>query len=447
VSESVELPIGGPEYAALGLIANPFKSYAPNRAASPGAGLIAHAAAMDLLTTLRTAEESGSSKPILIEKGAYVADYYSTAALAEALYVLTQSEELRILSAYIPMPAMRSGRVRASLGLLADRLTAPTLNLTIGKYAAVALSEFDASLPEASSLEQTDIDEYRAKFENDPAATADEVFGEVQQLREGGPSMDELMRDSGNRLGDLPTDPEETDTVQEDQGDIPMATRPEFVEQEEVAEAAATETPAMRVGEYLIAYAGVHFSPVIARALRAFRDFGTQSFAQELRITKAPKKTLKALCRFARFRYRQVVFIFDRFEPWESATPEIRTGIVATFAELRWSLDPDGTLVIMLKESEAPELHEHFAAATKLSWDMPLVARLEGGVLPIDDETVRALIAASSIGDDAQADALVEQVNAMLAEKKPEAPMEAAAAFIDDEALRAVGTSDASSGS
>ncbi len=46
--------------------------------------------------------------------------------------------------------------------------------------------------------------------------------------------------------------------------------------------------------DYLIEYTRAHLSPVFARALRMYKERGLSALAEEIKITKAPRKTLAA---------------------------------------------------------------------------------------------------------------------------------------------------------
>ena len=55
-----------------------------------------------------------------------------------------------------------------------------------------------------------------------------------------------------------------------------------------------SRTTTRAVLDYLIEYTRAHLSPVIARGLRMYRERGLSALAEELKITKAPRKTLAA---------------------------------------------------------------------------------------------------------------------------------------------------------
>ena len=75
---------------------------------------------------------------------------------------------------------------------------------------------------------------------------------------------------------------------------------------------------------------GMLWSPISSRTLRRtfprssrgrYARIGRRdpSMTQELKVTKAPTKTLGALVRFATLRYRKVVILFDRFDMWPAS--------------------------------------------------------------------------------------------------------------------------------
>ncbi len=91
--------------------------------------------------------------------------------------------------------------------------------------------------------------------------------------------------------------------------------------------------------------------------------------AVELTITKAPRKTLAAILKFARSRFRQVVTIFDNFEAWPLADAELRSKVVGSLSEIRSLLGDDLEMVFLIEKDLAPELEEHFGHGQRVDWD------------------------------------------------------------------------------
>ena len=111
------------------------------------------------------------------------------------------------------------------------------------------------------------------------------LFGEPEVERH-----DELVGAVDMRHGSFEEDGEETDDsveIDDTIGDAPGT-------------AALLEASAQRADEdapvvdYLIEYTRAHLSPVIARALRMYKERGLSALAEEIKITKAPRKTLTA---------------------------------------------------------------------------------------------------------------------------------------------------------
>jgi hypothetical protein len=123
------------------------------------------------------------------------------------------------------------------------------------------------------------------------------------------------------------------------------------------------------VFEYVFEYTRERLSPVIARALRAYRVRGVAVAATEFTITKAPRKTLGAVLKFARSRFRHVVAIFDNFDAWPLADADMRSKVVGSLSEVRSLLGDDLEMVFLVEKDIAPELEEQFGHGSRVSWD------------------------------------------------------------------------------
>ena len=123
--------------------------------------------------------------------------------------------------------------------------------------------------------------------------------------------------------------------------------------------------------EYVIAHGEPHLSPVISRGLTAEQDARDRNHGEEFKITKAPRKTLAALCTFAGHRYQHVVILHDQFEAWAAAPSDIRGKIASGVSEVRWAIAPVGMIAIAIAPGMVPELEEQFAAATIVDLGLP----------------------------------------------------------------------------
>ena len=139
------------------------------------------------------------------------------------------------------------------------------------------------------------------------------------------------------------------------------------------------------IADYVVEHVRVHRSPVVARALRVYKDRGLAAMANEFRITKAPRKTLKALLNVARLQFDDVVLIFDGFDNWNTVPPDLRAKIAASLSDIRWTSDGLGIFVVMVNRDATPEVEEPFAAGTRVDWDFAGLVPMEespGALLP-----------------------------------------------------------------
>jgi hypothetical protein len=97
----------------------------------------------------------------------------------------------------------------------------------------------------------------------------------------------------------------------------------------------------------------------------------------EFRITKAPRKTLRAVVEFARCRYRKLAIIYDGFEGWINVPDELREQIVTSLGEIRDMLSGDAFLVVMVEQGAAPELEAAFGNDERLTWSFSNLQTLE----------------------------------------------------------------------
>lgn len=365
-------------YRSLGLIANPF-IFNQRASESPGMSAEIMAASNLLLNAIARAASTEKPGPIRIDKTTEFESYYSSRAVSETEYSLVHDEELDVLNAYIPLFALRKGRVRMTLNIVGERLAFRSFDKTLALYAEHVFENPDQTL--ASYPGDDAVKRYRSELREDAPAAIERWFGELEVER-----RPELAEITDTRLMDLPIDNDATDESGEydpSMGDAPASVNlialPEEDEDLEPESQVADE-----IVDYLIEHTSVHLSPVIARALRVYRQRGLAAMTFEFGITKAPRKTLAALVKFARFRYRKVVIMYDGFENWYAIDPEIKTKLISTFSEIRWMLDGDAFLVFMLETGVAPELREQFASAEVLNWDF-------SGLIPLSERTVEAL--------------------------------------------------------
>lgn len=365
--QTSEDALGG--ISRLGIIANPFTAPGDTSADPLGVKLAKRNAARALLAALRRSEADSDHRPLVVEKDPDIPAMYTVAALASSFSALADGELGDVLQLYVPLDMMRIGRTRAVLHVLAERVAGNEPDRTIAAWASAALEAPDPELPEWIALtESVDVDALRARLAADPTGVIAEVFGEPVESREGAEDLEVLMRVSHARLDRLDSDPDE-DTDDEVDTDDPMGeafVTPLGEVDDRVLEAAPDDT-SDAVADFLIAQAR-ELSPVIARGLAAYRAQGINSMAEELKVTKAPSKTLTALMRFARARYAGAFLFVDRFDLFEVAPEELQNDIATALFKMRWALKDLATVVLFIEPGIAPQVEESFAASTRVSW-------------------------------------------------------------------------------
>ena len=269
---------------------------------------------------------------------------------------------------------MRLGRVRATLQIVAERIAFRDFDTTLGLYVKKILAEPDESLIAYQVLGADALAAYNARFAEDPAQAVADVFGIAKVER-----RPELAEVADTRSMDLLSDVEEDATAAELDEGIGDAPGTEVILSDEVS---PEENIDRAILDYLVEYTKVHLSPVIARALRVYRDRGLVALTAELTITKAPRKTLTALVQFARVRFRKIVLIYDGFDNWAQAPAEMRSQIAGTLSEIRWMLEADAAVVVMLERGGVPELEEQFGSGKQVEWAFPGLSRLRSRLTP-----------------------------------------------------------------
>ncbi|MBW6468550.1 MAG: hypothetical protein K0B85_05255, partial [Coriobacteriia bacterium] len=367
--------------------------------------------------------------------------YYPRSAMTTVLRELGEGSQTGLLPVYVQLIMMRKGRIRGTLSSLAEMVVARSVDTTIARYAHHCISEPDPHLPEWSAVEALDVAGLLGRLESEPEAAVAEIFGPPVDVRddvEGG--LPEVMRQSGIRQTHQPADPVEDDDVSEEDAADRLADMvsdgndlevQEEIEGETAEEAAARE--AAEITTYVIAHAKKHASPVLARGMRAYVESGTAAMSQELKITRAPRKTLGALARFARLTFRSVVIVYDGFETWEEVPEDLRALIVSGLSEVRLALGTNGVIVIAASDKEAPELDDPFANAIRVDWAMPEIEQVQEPEVPYDAELLVTWLRTATIpGSDTSA--LWQRVEAVCAGSES---LAAGAALASDEVEKA----------
>lgn len=407
---------------ALGLLGNPFRPRVnPQSTDVPLVRTIIGSAALELLAQIDRAGSQENSRPIRVLKSATLPGYYPVNALVDVLAELSTPES-GVLATYVPLELMKRGRVRSALNALGERLTGAGFEEVLSKFSIAALSEPDTDLPEFAAIAEADLGEIVRSLEDDPTALR-RFFGDYLSERVGVDDFEVMMRISQTRQDGLEVDPDEGDTAEENNDDdqlsevytqslekplgadgLPTTDTAEESDDEsegpseEDLAAAAEKEFADAVAFYIAAHAKAHISPVIARAIRAYKAQGTSSCGQELKITRAPRKTLKAIVKFARYHYHAVALIYDRFDSWPLLPQDMHAKIVAALTDLRWALADGGVMVIAHTPGQTPEIEEQFAGATLVSWDMNGLREYQESE-PLTPEVVQGWMDGAAISD------------------------------------------------
>lgn len=395
-------------YSALGLRADPFDVSSIQTADPIGIKLSIRAASQRLLGAIDDMASETDHRPIVVVK-ADIPAYYHIAALAQSLRALAVGRPVEgIMSLYVPIDMMRIGRVRSVLHTAAEWASSVGSDTALGAWVATTFVEPADELDEWLALEPF-ADETRdlvADLTADAPNVARRLFGDPVGSRQGAEDLELLMRVSVARVDRLDTDPEEGEhapALSEDAGDDPMGEA--FVtplgEQKPELEAADEPTFDQLVVEYVLAYTKSVLSPVVARGLKAYAAQGTSSMAEEMKVSKAPTKTLVAVTKYATHGMRAGAFFFDRFDMWETVPHELRMKIVSTLTSLRWALKESAGLVLLLTAGVAPEIEEAFGTARRVDWDFHELASVESGTASFDASAVRHWIASCSMEGEA----------------------------------------------
>lgn len=358
-----------PHYRGIGLMANPFRTSLRDDALDAPAQVTCHAEALRLMVALDAEADRERARPVWVTKSEDIPDFYTRTPLSETLSVLSVSDELNLLAAYVPFFMMRRGKIRSSLEMVAEKLAGQDFAFTAACFARAALSDPDLELLETAGLSLPEAAELAKRFDDSPREMSTEVFGPDVPTRESGPGVEEIVGDGALRMGKLEVDPETDD--EETGADTKIDDEEAGADTED-----SGETPSLI---YLKTYARKHISPVVARGLEAYIEGGSYALAQELKITKAPRKTLAALGRFATYRFRKVVIVYDQFASWPLAPEDLRVRIAGALAEIRMLLSTTGTLVFLADDHELPEIKEQFSGAREVLWSMsPLLEEVSG---------------------------------------------------------------------
>jgi hypothetical protein len=276
----------------------------------------------------------------------------------------------------------------------------------IARWSRLTLAEPDTALEEWAKLTaETDVAAVIERIDADEAKFAAEIFGEKMAEREGADDIEAMMTISAARQDRLTADPEEEDgqdasTSEEGSDDDPLGEA--FVTPLGGEDAVLVEdlgAPDALVREYVLAYTRKNLSPVVARGIEAYAAQGTTSMAQELKITKAPTKTLAALLTFARSSFAAGLLMYDRFEIWPSVPDDLRMKIIASLTQTRWAVKDSSVVVLFVSRGDAPELRESFSIARVVPWSFSEVDAVFSEGVAFDPQIALSWIGSASLGE------------------------------------------------
>jgi len=354
---------GVARYAPLGLIANPFKI--PRDSSAPITDLEIVSKSNELLKTIIERSREDAPKPLWIDKGADIPEYYFMAALAGAEAALATDDDVNILYALVELFTMRDGVTRSALRILAERLSFRSFDRTLVPYVESVLSNPDTELPSYQMVGPEKLDAFAAHFHDDPLEAVHMYLGTMEEERR--PELSDAVDYRPLSFDEDVVD--ESDTTVEIDSTITDAPGTGAMLEEVDTEPGASQEDIAGVRDYIIEYTSTHLSNVIARALRVFHDRGLIMMAQEFRVTKAPRKTLAAVARLALGRYRKVALLFDSFDQWLQIDQDLRSKIAGAMSEMRWKLAGDAMMVFFVAPGTAPELEEKFRGTGGLDWN------------------------------------------------------------------------------
>lgn len=360
-------------YRAIGLIANPFTRVRMRAGEGVGTALEIQSAGNRLLAALDVLADAPRSTVLWAEKTGGVPAYYYNAVLIYAQHELINDDELNILLAYIQLFTAKVGRVRSALNVIAERLATRSFDTTLAYLIDRMIADpADELLTEDTAREAWES--FCAEFAKDREAAVAGVLGTYERL-----AIEESERPTDTRAIALETEPDESDESPET--DI-------FTEALPVPVTAQEEAQTDPVLEYIVAYARARYSPVIARSLRVYLRDGVGALADELKITKAPRKTLSTIIDLAGLRFRKVLMLFDGFDNWSAMPEELKVKYIASLAEIRARAGANAMMAFLVPTGAAPELEDQFSGPNRIQVGFPGVPVLGPEGIALDAEVV-----------------------------------------------------------
>lgn len=390
------------DYASLGLVANPFPPIDQAVMDALGVRLVTHANANAVLAAVARSAERTPSDPIVVTTTDALPDYYPRVSLNDFLRRSSEDAERGILALNIPLEMMRLGRIRGTLAELAELLAAADLELTVASFLTREAGSPDAALAEAAGVTDAEIAEVVAALGSDPHETVVRVFGPAAEVPVDRQAESDALHDAYVRAVALDPDPgtdEESVEDTQEPAAMPAGAPDQDPDAPESASPADEAAPAAgdALREYFLAWVREHLSPVVARALASYREHGESLFAQELKVTKAPRKTLAAVLRFMQPRWPHVVVLYDHFDSWGILDDATKADVCTGMAELSAIIGATGVMGLILLEGQTPELADRFADGIAVDWSMGELPALQQGSTEFDPATVQKWLDAAAV--------------------------------------------------
>lgn len=379
-----------PDYAGLGYVANPFPPIEESSTNPHWMRLVTHAASNALLSGVLRAGSSERSRPVVVTMSEDVPDYYHRVAQNVFLNRTAHDPDLSLIALNVPLDMMRLGTIRGTLAEVAELVAAVGLSFTVGAYFEHVLRTPDTGLPEYDAVGPDLTADALDAFEKEPEAAMERFFGSRAVVARTAPTIeeDDALHEVYLRQVALDQNPEEAQEAggeesAPDDGDGPAP------------DPGASADDVVRA--YLLALLRSDLSPVVARALEAHAMWGQSIVAQELKVTKAPRKTLTALLRLMSCRWKHIVVLYDRFDAWPMMEQPARMDVLAALTELRWIIGPYGVMGVVVAKDRMVEIEEQFAAGEQVEWSMPELAPLYAGEFGFNTDRVQRWLDSAAI--------------------------------------------------
>lgn len=375
------------EYKKIGLIANPFELREEPAGMTAAQALTVQAMANRMVAAVDQLSEEARSATLWVDRSNRILVQFQRTALIDAEETLIRDESLAVLPAYVQLFVARLGRVRSIYNTVAERLAMRSFDQTLASWLRVVVDNPDPELPEYDSVVGAGWDGFKSAVEADALQVVHATFGQPDLFREI-----ELTPPADLRPVNLEPEPAESEESDEDGTDI--ASIPGESDPDKGAPDA--------LAEYVIAYTKRHLSPVIARGLRVYSERGVGPMSDELKITNAPMKSLKAVVRLARLRFRKIVVILDGYDNWQMMDEGQRIKYMAALTEVRLNLGKDAVFVFLVNPGQADDLDENFGGGNRLVWDYPGIYEMGPTFDVLTEENISTWVAAAALPGQSQ---------------------------------------------